>query len=32
MLAKSTHSAAEVHEEIVINLDSCGSLLEQSYV
>lgn len=32
MLEKSTHNAAEANEEIVINLDCYGSLLEHSYV
>lgn len=32
MPAKSTYNADEVNEEIVINLDSYGSLLEHSYV
>lgn len=32
MLVKSTRTPAAVNEEIVINLDSYGSLLEHSYV
>lgn len=32
MLAKSMHNAAAVNEEVIINLGSCGSLLERSRV